>query len=290
MDHERLEFHNLSTGIHQMRIKIQPLVRARYSFQQVGFTLVELLVVIAIIGVLVGLLLPAIQAARASARYVECTSNLRQIGLLTIMFRDTHRGSFPHPVDDLGGYQLVKKKPADLEPEEEIIYEGEDFVTVTQGSNNFRVAHGRKWPESPRSIPEVFGMEATYVGKKYIEPQAGIFNCPDLVPMSLLWGNSYAFNAKVANYLLKPPVEDPEKMARIAWAWCNTLDIPPPSGWRGIAEGSSIRKMSKSDPYYGIYKDIFTRPHPQQGDTGCGQNTLFFDGHVEYLSTTCFDL
>lgn len=59
-----------------------------------AFTLVELLVVIAIIGVLVALLLPAIQAARETARTCTCRNHLRQIGIATQMYHDA-KGSLP---------------------------------------------------------------------------------------------------------------------------------------------------------------------------------------------------
>lgn len=77
----------------------------RHASRRTGFTLVELLVVIAIIGILVGMLLPAVQSVREAARNANCQSNLRNVALSTLNY-ESQKQRYPAGTKDAFGNQI----------------------------------------------------------------------------------------------------------------------------------------------------------------------------------------
>ena len=102
----------------------------RHSARARGFTLVELLVVIAIIGMLIALLLPAVQAAREAARRMQCTNHLKQFGLAIHNFHDTFNALPPRAVGDGRVTAFVFLLPFQ---EQQSLYE----IFATMPSGNF---------------------------------------------------------------------------------------------------------------------------------------------------------
>ncbi len=137
-----------------------------------GFTLVELLVVIAIIGILVALLLPAVQAAREAARRMSCSNNLKQFGLALHNYHDVHKtfpyGTNPH-IDPAWqtqypkGSQLFKLMPF---MEQNNIYDLVDFrVSVDSQMSDIGYGH-RSWGTLSNGA-EGFGELALSVGRNH---------------------------------------------------------------------------------------------------------------------------
>ncbi len=212
--------------------------------QKAGFTLVELLVVIAIIGVLVALLLPAVQAARAAARRTQCANNMRQIGLATHQFATVHKGKFP------GIWHQADKEKSWI---------------FTLGDYTENVDSIRLCPEDLKRIERRSSAETSYVMNGYLRPASELER--EVFPEEVGY-----FSPRL--YAL-PETHRTIVMMEAADTLAVDIQFDHVEAW----EWFSARNPTPEARLRAIEFELATRRHSHSSS-----NFLYGDGHVEAVS------
>ncbi|QEG21237.1 DUF1559 domain-containing protein [Mariniblastus fucicola] len=248
-----------------------------------GFTLVELLVVIAIIGILIGMLLPAVQQVREAARRTECANNLRQVALAAINYESAHM-EFPPGFEQeyLGG----------LTPSENNGYQGHTVfyhILPFIEANNVYSGMDREVPKANRvattdlfrasSVIPAFLCPSDTLGAESLPyPSTG-------TPEEYYGGTSYRANGGERPIYATSATNDGMFMAtgpdaRAASDAPKGIEV----GFSQISDGSSntilFGEFSHLDPNFDSFTDIgynsgstirgWSRWYPAGGDTGLG--------------------
>jgi prepilin-type N-terminal cleavage/methylation domain-containing protein/prepilin-type processing-associated H-X9-DG protein len=177
------------------RVSRNPVTAHGVCLQQRGFTLVELLVVITIIGMLVALLLPAVQAVRRNARTTQCLNNVKQLGLAMVA-HESAKGEYP------GYAQFLKRgrnSYATIEPPNHLTSEGYVIVRTSGAAPDLRSVAPVTW--ATMLLPRI---ERQDYWDQLVDPNAQpiirpieVFICPedtDVTSQASLAGLTYILN------------------------------------------------------------------------------------------------
>ncbi|HUT10267.1 MAG TPA: DUF1559 domain-containing protein [Thermoguttaceae bacterium] len=240
-----------------------------------GFTLVELLVVIGIIGMLLGLLLPAVQAVRSTARRMSCKSNLHQIGVALLAYHDTH-GSFPP-----GGMEPISPK---WPKGRQLAWSAFILPQLEQQSLHGRIDFNRPFnsPENAEAAAEVV---STYLCPS-VDRTSNLVDGRAACDYGGIYGERIDYEGRPAFPPLpnNPPkgtmlYDRPIKLRQILDGKSTTLLVSEDGGWR---DGQWINGLNIFDQAYAINQAPAFENDIRSDHSG-GANALFADGSARFL-------